>query len=195
MFSVTVSSIVTAAYSEDHEAGALLERIFNDHHKRMLSIAFSVLHNNADAEDAAAEAFKNLWKHIDRFKDKDEDDIKRLVTTYVKNAALNIYRTRNAKKNDTVSFESDDYLAGIVGMKAGFDLEETVINKERIREFAQCIDRLPETDRQILLLKYRYEYSGKEISEVMNMSVTAVNNRVSRAREKLKTMMEQVENG
>ena len=156
----------------------------------MLSIACSVLHNNADSEDAASEAFKNVWKHIERFKGKDEDDIKRLLTTYVKNAALNIYRTRNTKKNNTVAFESDEYLAGMIGGKGDSELEELVINKERLRTFAKCIEELPETDRQILFLKYRYEYSVKEISEVMNMSITAVNNRVSRARVKLKNMME-----
>ena len=45
--------------------GTVFDRIFNDYHRQMEYVAFSVLQNRQDAEDAVQEAFISLSNHIE----------------------------------------------------------------------------------------------------------------------------------
>lgn len=191
MLPTTIVSVIAAACDRDPEEGALLESIFRNHYKKMLGIAYSVTGNTADAEDAVSVAFEYIWNHISYFMGRDDDDVKRLLTTYVKNAALNVIRSRRAKKNDTVSFDSEEFREQEFRVSDKESLEDLVIRREQLSRVLECLDKLPDTDRQIILLKYRYGYSSKAISEVMGLSITAVDNRLSRARAKLRVMLEE----
>lgn len=106
-------------------------------------------------------------------------------------------RKRYAKKNDTVPliYKDEDGDEKEYTVADTVDLDEILLRDERIDEVAKCIDMLPETDRQIIILKYDLELQSKEIAKIMKMSVTAVDNRVSRAKRKIKVMLGEYING
>ena len=64
--------------------------------------------------------------------------------------------------------------------------DEIVISKERAMNLGRCIDSLSEKQRHIILLRYYYGLSEKEIADLMSMSESAVSSCVDRAKKSLR---------
>ena len=58
-------------------------------------------------------------------------------------------------------------------------------------EVFQSLDSLPERDRTALYLHYFVGYNAREIAEILGDNERAVTKRIGRAREKLKTILEE----
>ncbi len=192
-----ISELLSMALAVDPVGGALLTKLFDDHNDRLLSIANDVLENHADAEDAVSITFFKVWKHIDEFENKKEDDIKKLLTTYVINSAKDVKKHRNTKKNRTVSLVKDDGEGNYeeIDIPDSINIEELMLRNESIQEIVRCMNKLPDEDRQILVLKYEFGYSSKKIAEVMNMNANTVDSRIFRAKKKLYEMLKEYYNG
>jgi len=59
-----------------------------------------------------------------------------------------------------------------------------------IYERYKCINELPDTYKEILILKYSSGFSNVEIAEILEVSEVNVRKRISRARKLLKKNME-----
>ena len=66
-----------------------------------------------------------------------------------------------------------------------YDIEK----KETNKELYELIQRLPQKYKEILLLFYYKDLTYEEISEILQIPEGTVRSRLSRAREKLKKMM------
>ncbi len=197
MFIFPISTLLAVASIVDPIGGALLTKLYEEHNERLLSIADGILNNYADAEDAVSITFSKVWIHIESFENKNEDEIKKLLTTYVVNTAKDVRKSKNAKKNRTISLTKIDDEGNFkeFDILDSLDLDEILLRAERIKEVGECIDKLPEEDRQIILLRYKFDYSTKKIAEVMNMNANTVDSRMFRAKKKLYEMLKEYYNG
>ncbi len=186
--------LIAVAKEEDPDRGAQFERLVIKHQHRLISVAVGILKNNYDAEDAVQVAFTKVWTHFEEFEDRSDNDVKALLTTYVSNAAKDIRRTKNAKKNQTVplSYADDEKDLDIPDE---FDMEKIILTKELAEKVAECAAELSDTDRHLLLLRYHYHYSSSRIAEVMNLTVGNVNVKMRRAKARLYKKMETYLNG
>ena len=55
---------------------------------------------------------------------------------------------------------------------------------------AQCMLRLPEKQRAVMILKFQYGFSTRETARALGLSVSAVEKLISRGREKLREIYE-----
>ena len=84
------------------------ERIYYAHRKQMLTLAFAILENEADAEDLVHDVFCNIAeKYMQSLQNiKNEQDMKNYLLKATKNSALN-------KKRDTkphISLHESEYM-------------------------------------------------------------------------------------
>ena len=98
MFIIPISTLLAVASAVDPVGGALLTKLFEEHNERMLYIAGGILNNHEDAEDAVALTFEKVWKHIDSFENKKDDELKKLLTTYVVNTAKDVRKNKKCQK-------------------------------------------------------------------------------------------------
>ncbi len=70
------------------------------------------------------------------------------------------------------------------------EMEEEMQNPDNQTRLVSILDELPEDDLRILELKYFESYNFREISEMLEMSESAVKMRVYRLLGKLKTILE-----
>jgi RNA polymerase sigma-70 factor (ECF subfamily) len=113
-------------------------------------VAFSVLRNAADAEDAVQEAFLRVLRHKDRL---DEVRDRRVwLIRIVWNVVLD--RKRRMKTRP----ETDDVaeLARVIPWQ-GLSAEELAAAAQHHARVLGCVDRLPEKERQVLVGHYRIE--------------------------------------
>jgi RNA polymerase sigma-70 factor (ECF subfamily) len=146
-------------------------------------VAFSVLRNAADAEDAVQEAFIRVLRHRDQL---DEVRDRRVwLIRIVWNVVLD--RKRRMKTRP----ETDD-VAELVRVLPwqGLSAEDLAAAAQHHARVLGCVDRLPEKERQVLVLSAFEELPSVEIAEVLGITESSVRSRLFRARNLLAGMLD-----
>ena len=161
---------------ETEEDADLVTKLFNNYRKLMFHIAFNVLNNSHDAEDAVSDAFVRIIKNLDKVRDPASPETRGFVTIVVKHTAIDIYKKN--KNDEHIDF--DDI----------YDLGKDYIEEDFFKEYDKAVlykamNRLYENYRHILLLKYFYDMSISKISELLDISVDATKQRIHRAEQSL----------
>jgi RNA polymerase sigma-70 factor (ECF subfamily) len=151
--------------------------------------ALGVVQNSEDAEDVAQEVFIQVFRSIDQFKGDARLStwIYRITTT----KALDHIRSRRRKKrfafitslfgpNDELVHEPIDF------QHPGVALDR----KEQAALLFRMIDQLPENQKVAFTLHKTEELSYQEIADVMELSVSAVESLLFRARQNLRKLLE-----
>jgi RNA polymerase sigma-70 factor (ECF subfamily) len=151
--------------------------------------ALGVVQNSEDAEDVTQEVFIQVYRSIDQFKGdaKLSTWIYRITTT----KALDHIRSRKRKKrfafitslfgpNDELVHEPVDF------QHPGVALDR----KEQAALLFRMIDQLPENQKVAFTLHKTEELSYQEIADVMQLSVSAVESLLFRARQNLRKLLE-----
>lgn len=155
---------------------ALLEAIFTKYYRQMEYVAFSVLQNRQDAEDAVQNAFIALSGHIDTLCEMEDFRLYYYVTETAKHKAIDLLRSRKP------TFSYDEMF---VDIDDGVDVAESLINKDSADKLLKCIKELPDKYRDVLALHYVNDLSNAEIAEIVGRSSTTVRKQLQRGRELL----------
>ena len=132
------------------------------------------------AEDLCEDTFFRLMVKKPRF------DGKSSFKTWLYQAARNLAcdKLRNDNRLRRVSLESAEQEAD----KAS--LEDMIIKDERQKVMLSQLQKLSDGERELIWLTYYEGLSAKETARLTGKTVTGVNKALSRAREKLRYLME-----
>jgi RNA polymerase sigma-70 factor (ECF subfamily) len=138
-------------------------------------VAFSVLRNPSDAEDAVQEAFLRVLRHRDTLDEVRDQRV--WLIRIVWNIVLD--RKRRAKTRP----ETDDVseLARVLPAK-GLNAEQIASAAQHHAHVLACVDRLPAKERQVLMLSAFEELTSVEIASVLGITESSVRSRLFRAR-------------
>jgi RNA polymerase sigma-70 factor (ECF subfamily) len=138
-------------------------------------VAYSVLRNASDAEDAVQEAFMRVLRH--RATLHEVRDHRVWLIRIVWNVVLD--RKRRAKTRP----ETDDVadLAWVLPAE-GLSAEERVAAAQHHAHVLRCVEKLPIKEREVLLLSAFEELSSVEIAAVLRITESSVRSRLFRAR-------------
>src|ERR1700722_1484408 len=154
---------------------AALAALVDQYAGALYRVAFSVLRNQADAEDAVQEAFVRVLRHRDTLGEVRDHRV--WLIRIVWNIVLD--RKRRAKTRP----ETDDVadLARVLPMK-GLSAEELTAAAQHHAHVLACVDQLPDKERQVMMLSAFEELSSVEIAAVLEISESSVRSRLFRAR-------------
>lgn len=155
----------------------LAEHLYEEYQMRMYTIAYHILHNEADAEDAVENATVRIIHNISEFTDASRSKIEALIVLYSKCASIDIVRKRVKAPLLTVD---DETIPEPIDMQA--DVENTVLLNEYMETLKNQIEKLPPKYKEVLLLKYFYDKRDREIAELLHIKENAVRTRLTRAR-------------
>lgn len=157
--------------AEEAALAALVDRYSGT----LYRVAFSVLRNAADAEDAVQETFLRVLRH--RHALHEVRDHRVWLIRIVWNVVLD--RKRRAKTRP----ETDDVadLARVLPSNA-LSAEEIAAASQHHARVLACVDRLPAKEREVLLLSAFDELSSVEIASVLGITESSVRSRLFRAR-------------
>jgi RNA polymerase sigma-70 factor (ECF subfamily) len=138
-------------------------------------VAFSVLRNPADAEDAVQEAFMRVLRHRDTLGEVRDQRV--WLIRIVWNIVLD--RKRRAKTRP----ETDDVseLARVLPAN-GLSAEQIASAAQHHAHVLACVDQLPAKERQVLMLSAFQELTSVEIASVLGITESSVRSRLFRAR-------------
>ena len=163
-----------------------LEKIYNEAYRAVYWTAFSLLKNEADAEDVVQDTFVTLIESYDTIEDKTK------VTAWLKKIAANKCLNRLTRtKTDAVE---DEFFEDVEAVPEDF-LPDSIIESEDARRIIMDIisKSLSEEIRRTLILFYFDEMSTKEIAEALGVPEGTVRRRLNFARNKIKKEVEKYE--
>ncbi len=167
---------------EARDVTALVE----EHQRMVYQIAYSLLRNHHDAEDAAQEAFLRVWRAGSR--------LARVADTkaWVARIAWNVASDRLRRNRPSAAPLDPEELAATVRdqHRAGRSGEEIAAGREIERLLEALIASLPRKLRQPLLLSTVEELSAEEIGQVMGLKPAAVRARLFQARQLLRQKLD-----
>lgn len=170
MISVYLSLIET-----DKEK-SLIEELYDKNKQTMYSIAFSNLHNRTDAEDAVHEAILRAINQIKKLSQISPDNQLAYLNVIVRNISFDMFN----KKINNLSLDEDTEI-----------YDETVLEDQAIGNvnydlLVDFIRSLPQGMRDAMYLKYCLDFTNEEIEQALNISPSALRNRLFTARKRIK---------
>ncbi len=162
------------------EAPALAELI-RRHQSRVYQIAYRLLKDPLEAEDAAQEVFIKVFKNAHRFEPK--ASVSAWLNRITANHCLNLLRQR--RPQESLDREGAPRVAD-----PGATPLQALEKQDLSRRLEQLLEALPENQRRALMLKQYGGLSYQEIAEEMNLSPQAVDGLLKRARQFLKKALQ-----
>ncbi len=169
----------TRLRAEDAALAALVDQYAG----ALYRVAYSVLRNPADAEDAVQEAFLRVLRHRQMLDEVRDHRV--WLIRIVWNIVLD--RKRRAKTRP----ETDDVaeLARVLPA-SGLSAEERAAAAQHHAYVLACVDRLPAKERQVLMLSAFEELTSVEIATVLGITESSVRSRLFRARNLIAGLLE-----
>ena len=136
--------------------------------------AFRMLGDRAEAEDVTQESLLRLWKAAPGW-----DATRAKITTWLYRVTSNLCIDRLRKSNRN----SGDEVPEVADETPGIDLKLQAT--ARAQALQHALQTLPDRQRQAMILRHIEDLSNPEISDIMEISVEAVESLVSRGKRAL----------
>lgn len=158
-----------------HANDAALAALVEQYATTLYRVAFSVLRNPSDAEDAVQEAFLRVLRH------RDSLDEVRDRRVWLIRIVWNIVLDRKRRAKTRPETDDVDELARVLPAN-GPSAEQRAAAAQHHAHVLACVDRLPTKERQVLVLSAFDELSSVEIAAVLGITESSVRSRLFRAR-------------
>lgn len=167
------------ARNGDDDAFAKLVEMYQN---PVYNLCYRMLGEGTAAEDAAQETFWRAYQNLKRY------DQERSFITWLLSIAAHYCIDQQRKKRLPI-FELDEF-PDIDLMDATIPNPEKELGQSQEKEALHLlINELNPQDRATVILKYWYDCSEEEISQMLSLTVSAVKSRLHRSRRQLAEMM------
>jgi RNA polymerase sigma-70 factor (ECF subfamily) len=164
-----------------------LETAVREHARLVYRVAYSVLHNHHDAEDAAQETFVRVMRY--RRKLDGIDDPKLWLARIAWRVAV-----ERSKRKPEVSLSECEIGEAVMQLRSHLaSAEESTLGNEMEALLGTLISALPEQLRDALRLSMIEELQPREIADLLETSEASVRSRLFRARQILKDKLAALE--
>lgn len=143
--------------------------LIREHKVPMYRLAYGILKNQADAEDAVGETVMKAWECLHTLRDADK--FRPWIMSITANEAKKIYRNR---KRIDLTEDAGSKSAG---------------QYDRHDDLWEIVLSLDEKYRTVIILYYYEELKIREISDVLKITEGTVKSRLSRAKDRLRVML------
>ena len=137
-------------------------------------VAYGVLRNREDAEDAAQEAFAKAYRTFRQLRDRDR--FRAWLVRMTWRLALDRLRARRRRVARELVFESDRRTT----------TDDSTLERERAERLWSAIDALPEKLRLVVVLAGIEGHDMKEVSALLEVPEGTVKSRLFAARQQLR---------
>jgi RNA polymerase sigma-70 factor (ECF subfamily) len=154
------------------------------HQNRVFGLVNSILRRREDVEDVAQQVFLKAFVSIKRF------DLRAAFSTWLYKITVNeCWDYLRKKKVRPLTYESDmseEQVSRLDGIVSADRPPERADQRAEVKETLEwMLEKLPEPDRELLVLKEIEGFSVQELSEILDLNVNTVKVRLFRARAKL----------
>ncbi len=167
--------LIKSLQGGDQQAFAsLVER----YQRPLFNFVFKYLRDYHIAEDITQEAFLNIYRAAPKFEPRPGIRVSSWIFKIAYNLSVNEIRRRKRYR----IFHDE--------LNLSYNEENTAACRELKDEMNEALETLPENQRAALMLRVNEEFSYKEISEILNISISATESLIFRARTRLREYLQ-----
>jgi len=175
-------AILLAAAKDEISRGRIndaFEQILLRYEKLIYHIARKYFSNAEDAMDASQEAAIKIFNGLSRVTLPESGNLKAWICTVTARVCLDALRKRRVQTTELTEALHSTLPSA----------EETAAANERVNEIQQAINKLPNDQRMVIILRDMQGLSYDEIAAALKINVGTVKSRLARARDKLKKLL------
>jgi RNA polymerase sigma-70 factor (ECF subfamily) len=164
------------------------ESIYNLHKESVFRLAYALLGNTQDAEEAAQDALSYALRNIDRF-DPSRSKFSTWLHMITVSRSRDLYRKR---RRPTLSL-SDWLQRRLYPQNTEFGLEEYVEKTELRNDIWEAVQNLSPMLREAIVLRHWNRLTYQEIGEIVGCPMKTAQSRVRLAHQKLSKALVEVD--
>ena len=197
---MSAEAIPLAKSVDNQDEGTLIRRIRNGerelfydlvrpYERRVFAAAYAILHNEADAEDAAQEAVLKAFKNLRQF--REESRFSTWLIQIVVNEARMRRRREHAKVMEPiVDHQQEDASYTPRDFADWREIPSETLERKEIRQrLVEALATLDEKYREVFVLRDVEQLSIEETAKALSISVASVKTRLLRARLMLRDLL------
>lgn len=161
-----------------------LNEVYANYGPMLLGFLSARLNNRQLAEEVLQDVMLAVWDNAHKFEARSK--VKTWLLVIARNRAINATRRKKLP---------------LIDINQVFDLSsdetgpmEAVVRHEQQDKVRAAIKKLPEGQREVLVLVFYHQLTGPEVAEVLDISEGTVKSRLHRAKENLKGLLAQEDN-
>jgi RNA polymerase sigma-70 factor (ECF subfamily) len=163
------------AHLEQERWTEAFDLVLRQYQAKVFHLAFSMLGNQEQAEDAAQEVFIRIWRALPGYRGL--SSVSTWVYSIARNACLTALKSAGARRTDSLE---DPGTRAAAEKMAGPRHEPP-----HAPDLQRLVGELPEKQRQVVMLFYLEEKSYEEVSRLLGLPVGTVKTHLHRARKEL----------
>ena len=162
---------------------AAFSKLVNSYQKMVVNTCFGLVHNTHDAEDIAQEVFIEVYRSVEKF--RSDSRLSTWIYRIAVNKSLNYIRDNKKSRwlqNIEEVFSGKGKNSGTPEAERSSDPGAGIEDKQRAHLLHKAIDELPDKQETAFTLNKYEDLSYKEISEIMELSLSSVESLIHRAK-------------
>jgi RNA polymerase sigma-70 factor (ECF subfamily) len=165
-----------------------LEILINRHKNKVFSYIFMVVKNRELAEDIFQDTFIKVIRSLQSGTYKEEGRFVSWVMRIAHNLIIDFYRKEKHLK--TVSNDSTEVPLFNSAKYSELTIEESLVIGQVHHDVKKLVEQLPEEQKEVMVLRFYYDMSFKEIADHTNVSINTALGRMRYAILNLRKLME-----
>ena len=169
--------------------GDAFETLVREHQTRVYNLALRMTGSEEDAQDIAQETFLKAWRTMGKY--RGECSLGSWLYRIASNLSIDLLRkNKRQQREKIVSLEDNGEDGRTLELPDLREEPQTILEREENRRAVwACLEKLPEEQRLILVLRDVNGLSYEEIGASMGLEMGTVKSRIFRAREKLANLL------
>ncbi len=167
---------------------AAFEQFVLEYQGLVFNTCYSFLNHREDAEDVAQEVFIDAYKSISSF--RGDSSLSTWLYRLSMNKSLDLIRARKRKKRGSglLSFFGNEEMSRL-NVADTKQPHEQLEEDERRQILMSAIEKLPDRQKQAIVLSKFEGLSQEQVAEVMETTVSSVESLLVRAKKKLRELL------
>ncbi|NDV93730.1 RNA polymerase sigma factor [Dysgonomonas sp. 521] len=157
------------------------KKVFLPYHQKLYRIAYRIVQDAANAEDIVQESFIKLWNKRDELGNIDNTEAFAIII--LRNTCLDYLR--KTKNDYHTSYDAD--IPETTSLSTQIEIQDDA------KYVKSLINKLPEQQRQVMMLKHWDGYTDEEIENMTGISPGNIRVILSRARKTIREQYTKIE--
>jgi RNA polymerase sigma-70 factor (ECF subfamily) len=173
---------------EGYDDKAFMLNLYNDYYGLVRKTIYSITRNANDAEDLTNDTFIKLIEKVSLIRTLDSCRLAAYVVYTSRSVAINFIKHRDVQNKHV--YYGKDLNASESIPSLGDNIEERIIQQEKIEELGNAILKLPEKYKDLLYFKYILGMNDREIAGILKIAPDSVRQYLTRARREAKKLLD-----
>ncbi len=166
------------------QEGALAQ-LYDRYNRLIFSLALAVVDDRATAEEITLDVFMRVWQKAETYR-AEQAKVSTWLTHIARHHAIDILRRRSVRPDHfAVAWDDVDFKAESPDQDPQ-EMTEISMRRERVQA---ALAKLPEEQKQALLLAYFSGYSHSQVAEALHQPLGTIKTRLRLAMQKLREFL------